>query len=148
MTQTPISAQANLRSLVLSLAQCEGWTQWALPLLRKIIGDHERPILNATNLSSSEVMELRRAYRTLTHDFLGVLEKQASHALKLSTLSEPAATQAEVDNLIAAAFRIDPARFPSAITAESPSPPPAEEPLFDPFAGTPQPITKLTPTPS
>ena len=142
--------ELKVRRYAAALAECPGWTEWALPLLRQVIGSLRTSILENSGLSSERVMQERHAYKVLTERFLNSLRQQAEGAFHTSlplihtdeldsTLPAP-----EIIREIVAAFSHDEASAPSA--TPQPAPPPPEVAAFDPFSGLPQPL-RTTPSP-
>lgn len=134
------------RRLAVSLAQCPGWTEWALPLLCAKIKELENAILNSTDLSTKELKKKRAAFQALTNGFLGALHSQAEGAFASAA---PSVVHTDADSHMPSPDVRDATLkafthkgVTSSPAAEAPSPPKDEPPSYSPFQGQPVPARK------
>lgn len=142
---TPAAAQnlINLRQQALRLAECPGWTDWALPALRKMITDKQQAILTDRALRGEDLDDARAEEAALS-GFLTALRTEATAAFKAilpgtlpDTIAEHVMPDETVRRQIIAALSLDP-RAPIAEPPRKAEPAPIQPP-HNPFAGVPQP---------
>lgn len=148
---TPDSAQnlINVRQRSLHLAECSGWTSWALPILRKMIKDKQEAILTDRHLRGPALDDARAAHAALS-GFLEELRTKATAAFKAilpgtlpDTIAEHVMPDETVRRQIIAALSLDP-RAPIAEPPRKAEPAPIQPP-HNPFAGVPQPAAAAKP---
>ncbi len=145
----PTATTLKTRLYAKSLAECPGWQEWALPLLRKLIAQKRRNLCEDTDFPEDLLPAEKHALRALSHDFLGLLHTQTRGAFDTalplihtqeidSTLPDPVTIEKTL-----AAFSEDPTGQSRQIVPEPapPSTPPAPTD-FNPFAGQPQPLPR------
>lgn len=134
------------RKLAVELASCSGWTDWALPKLRKIIQELEASILSDDSLTAEMMLRKKDALRTLKKDFLGGLYAEAEGSFQI-----PAPTVKNADDL--AVYMPDPTEIKATLEnlEYRPVPPddapqqgqPIEETTdYSPFGGDPRPLRR------
>lgn len=128
-----------------ALADCPGWTQWALPELLTLITHLEQSILTDESLPVDELQRHRAKFRALT-DFLQGLHDKAANACDAPLPSIPGSVHLapeERQKILDAFTRQD----ISPLQAQLPPPPPSSDVAtnYSPFDGIPQPVRKSPP---
>lgn len=133
------------RQLAVDLATCPGWTDWALPKIRKLIQDLEASILSDDSLTAEMMMRKKDALRALKKDFLGGLYAEAAGSFQI-----PAPAVKTADDL--AVYMPDPAVIETTLSnlEHRPVPPddhqqeqpPEENTDYSPFGGDPRPLRR------
>lgn len=133
------------RFLAISLAECPGWTDWALPLLAGALNTLETEVLTSP-LPTDELLKKRAAFQEL-NKFLSKLHSEAKGAFEAGT---PSLVHTDVESHLPDPGMVDKILYSfqyrnfqaPAPADQSPKPPDATPPIFSPFAGVPVPPSR------